>query len=223
MAPEEAKSDRHIDLFGVRSLLFLPASNPRAIAKARDAGADLVVLDLEDAVKPADKDAARSAAVAAVAEQWPMPVAVRINGSASEWQSRDLDAVAKSNADLIVVPRTSTAAEVQEVAARVGRPVLAMIETAAGVLASAEIARMGAALRPGPRLRPGRPNPPPKPNCADASGMEGTMKAATASAMRAGRNGDRLRSWKFAGRSGKRGRSAERTAATSRTSSASSF
>ena len=54
MAVAEAKSDRGIDLFAVRSVLFLPASNPRAIAKARDAGADLVILDLEDAVKPAD-------------------------------------------------------------------------------------------------------------------------------------------------------------------------
>ncbi len=47
------------DLFDVRSVLFLPASNPRAIAKARESTADLVVLDLEDAVKPADKKAAR--------------------------------------------------------------------------------------------------------------------------------------------------------------------
>ena len=53
MSRAEGKSD--IDLFAVRSLLFLPASNQRAIAKARAAGSDLVVLDLEDAVKPADK------------------------------------------------------------------------------------------------------------------------------------------------------------------------
>ena len=44
----------NFDLFEVRSVLFLPASNPRAIAKARESDADLVVLDLEDAVKPAD-------------------------------------------------------------------------------------------------------------------------------------------------------------------------
>ena len=63
----------------VRSVLFLPASNPRAIGHARESAADLVVLDLEDAVKPEDKDAARKAAVEAVAGQWPMPVAIRIN------------------------------------------------------------------------------------------------------------------------------------------------
>jgi hypothetical protein len=63
----EAKSRHDADLFAVRSVLFLPASNPRAIAKAREARADMVVLDLEDAVKPADKEAAREAAVEAVA------------------------------------------------------------------------------------------------------------------------------------------------------------
>ena len=63
------------DLFAMRSILFLPASNPRAIARARESAADLVVLDLEDAVKPADKKEARAAAVDAVTSGWPMPVA----------------------------------------------------------------------------------------------------------------------------------------------------
>src|SRR6476620_8040480 len=72
MTRAEAKSDKGVDLFAVRSVLFLPASNPRAIATARDSAADMVVLDLEDAVKPADKAAARNAALEAVAEKWPM-------------------------------------------------------------------------------------------------------------------------------------------------------
>jgi len=80
MTVAEAKNDNKLDLFAVRSLLFLPASNPRAIAKARDAGADIVILDLEDAVKIEDKAAARRAAIEAVAASWPMPVAIRING-----------------------------------------------------------------------------------------------------------------------------------------------
>src|SRR5207237_10533530 len=98
----EAKSDMRIDLFAVRSVLFLPASNPRAIAKAREAGADLVVLDLEDAVKRDDKDSARDAAVEAVASEWVMPVAIRVNGVGTEWHSLDIDAVARSKADLAV-------------------------------------------------------------------------------------------------------------------------
>jgi citrate lyase subunit beta/citryl-CoA lyase len=137
---------RGIDQFAVRSVLFLPASNPRAIAKARDAGADLVVLDLEDAVKPTDKAAARDAAVAAVASEWPMPVAIRVNGIGSEWHSLDLDAAARSKADFVVVPRAISAHLVRGVAGVVGKPVLAMIETAAGVLAAAEIAPETAAL-----------------------------------------------------------------------------
>jgi citrate lyase subunit beta/citryl-CoA lyase len=146
MRQAEAKSDKTIDLFAVRSVLFLPASNPRAITKAREAGPDLVVLDLEDAVKPGIKAGARDAAVEAVASQWPMPVAIRINGVGTEWHSLDLDAVARSNVDLVVVPRAISAHLIHGVAEAVGKPVLAMIETAAGVLAAAEIAPEAAGL-----------------------------------------------------------------------------
>ena len=146
MDEAKAKKDRHIDLFAVRSLLFLPASNPRAIAKAREAGADLVVLDLEDAVKPQDKEAARTAAAEAVKTAWKVPVAIRVNGVGSEWHSLDLDAVAGSKADLAVVPRATSAHIVHDIAATVSKPVLAMIETAAGVLAAATIAPETAGL-----------------------------------------------------------------------------
>jgi len=146
MATAEAKSDKQSDLFAVRSILFLPASNPRAIAKARQAGADLVVLDLEDAVKAEDKANARNAAIDAVGDEWPMPVAIRINGPGSAWHSLDLDAVVSSKADLIVVPRAVSAHVVSDVAKTAGKPVLAMIETAAGVLAAPEIAQACAGL-----------------------------------------------------------------------------
>ena len=126
----------------VRSALFLPASNPRAIAKARESAADLVILDLEDAVKPEDKDTARAAAVEAVAEPWPMPVAIRVNSAGSEWHSLDLEALAPSKADFVVVPRAASAEVVREVGEATGKPLLAMIETAAGVLAAAEIAKI---------------------------------------------------------------------------------
>ena len=147
MTRAEAKNDKAVDLFAVRSLLFLPASNPRAIAKAREAGSDLVVLDLEDAVKADDKTAARKAAIEAVSESWPMPVAIRINGIGTKWHSLDLDAAARSKADLVVLPRAISAHLVHGVAEAVNKPVLAMIETAAGVLAAAEIAQEAAAQR----------------------------------------------------------------------------
>jgi citrate lyase beta subunit len=146
MEQAEAKNDEGLDLFAVRSLLFLPASNPRAVAKARSAGADLVILDLEDAVTPDDKDLARDAALEALATPWPMPVAIRINGVGTPWHSLDLDAVAKSNADLAVVPRATSAHLVHDIAETLAKPVLAMIETAAGVLTGAEIAPETAGL-----------------------------------------------------------------------------
>ena len=135
---------RALDL--VRSVLFLPASNPRAIGHARESAADLVILDLEDAVRPEDKEDARSAAVEAVAADWPMPVAIRLNGVGSEWHSLDVDAVARSEAAFAVLPRASSAHLVHEVAEAVSKPMLAMIETAGGVLAAAQIAPECAAL-----------------------------------------------------------------------------
>lgn len=130
----------------VRSLLFLPASNPRAIGHARESAADLVILDLEDAVKIGDKDKARAAAVEAVASGWPMPVAIRVNGLDSEWHSLDVEAVAQSKAAYGVLPRAASAHLVHEVTEALGKPLMAMIETAAGVLAAAEIAPESAAL-----------------------------------------------------------------------------
>ena len=127
------------DLRLCRSLLFLPASNPRAIEKARGLGADLVVLDLEDAVKPADKDEARRSAVAAAAEGFPGLCAIRINAR-DPWHRPDLEAVAASRADYVIVPMTSAPEEPREAARATAKPVLAMIETARGVLAAGAIA-----------------------------------------------------------------------------------
>jgi citrate lyase subunit beta/citryl-CoA lyase len=133
------------DLRLCRSLLFLPASNPRAIGKARTLAADMVILDLEDAVKPEHKDAARAAAVEAVAEPFPGLVAIRIN-SLEPWHSPDLEAAAESRADYVVVPRTSGPEDIVRASSATGKPVLAMVETAAGVLQAAAIAREAEAL-----------------------------------------------------------------------------
>jgi len=144
MSGAEAKSD--MDLFSIRSILFLPASNPRAIAKAREAGADLVVLDLEDAVRPEDKDAARAAAVEAVASEWPMPVAIRINGVGTEWHGPDLVAISHCQADLVVVPRVEDRESLAFIRTQSGKPIAAMIETAKGVLAAHAVTHDCAAL-----------------------------------------------------------------------------
>lgn len=149
------------DLRLCRSLLFLPASNPRAIEKARGLAADLVVLDLEDAVKPGDKDRARAAAVAAAAGGFPGLCAIRIN-SLEPWHSADLEAAAGSRADYVIVPMTPGPEAPLEAASATGKPVLAMIETARGVLNAAAIAPATAGLIAGTNdlaadlgLRPG--------------------------------------------------------------------
>jgi citrate lyase subunit beta/citryl-CoA lyase len=146
VAFRESEIGMKLDLTTVRSLLFLPTSNPRAIAKARTLDADVVILDLEDAVRSEDKGSARDAAVAAVAEPWRVPVAIRVNGAGTEWHSADLDAVARSNADMFVLPRAASAHLVSAAREAVGKPLLAMIETAAGVLAAAQIASECAGL-----------------------------------------------------------------------------
>jgi citrate lyase beta subunit len=135
-----------LNLFDRRSLLFLPASNPRAIAKARESEADLVILDLEDAVKREDKESARQAAIDALADPWPMPVAIRVNSAHSEWHGPDVVAVMHNKPNLVVVPRVETKEELGFVRNQTGLPVLAMVETAKGVLNASTIAHEAAGL-----------------------------------------------------------------------------
>jgi citrate lyase subunit beta/citryl-CoA lyase len=130
------------DLHRVRSALYLPASNARAIEKARTLAADLVILDLEDAVKDEDKSTARAAAVAAGSGNWrPLLFAVRVNGVGSAWHEDDVAALRQAaRLDLIVVPKVEDAAQVAALAGRTRKPLLAMIETSAGIYAAREIA-----------------------------------------------------------------------------------
>ncbi len=124
-----------------RTALFLPASNPRAIEKARGLDADMIILDLEDAVKPDAKDAARAAAVIAAGEGFGHRLsAIRVNGIDAAEHGADMAAVAGSACDFVVVPKVERAEEAARVAAACGKPLLAMIETARGVLAAADIA-----------------------------------------------------------------------------------
>ena len=128
------------------TMLFLPASNARAIGHARESNADLVILDLEDAVKPADKAMARAAAAEALSEAWPMPVAIRINAPTSPWHSEDMVATMSARPDIIVVPRAEGREEVAFVRNQTGKPVAAMIETAKGLIQIHETAREASAL-----------------------------------------------------------------------------
>jgi (3S)-malyl-CoA thioesterase len=135
------------DLRLCRTVLFLPASNSRAIEKARELPADMLVLDLEDAVKPEDKAEARSAAAAAVKEGFGgRPVAIRVNMQGSPWYGDDVVALRHGGADYAVLPKAETPRQVHDLAVLVEMPVLAMIETARGVLAAPAIAPGTSAL-----------------------------------------------------------------------------
>lgn len=137
----------------LRTVLFLPASNDRAIEKARGLGADVVVLDLEDAVAPERKAEARDAIGSAVAAGFgDSLVAVRVNGLDTEWGEQDLVAAAGSGTDVVVAPKVGSAQEVRRYDLALSgadpRTVLwAMVETARGVLNLAEIAESAASTR----------------------------------------------------------------------------
>lgn len=98
-----------------RSALYLPASNPKALTKARTLPADVVILDLEDAVAPENKIAAREQAVAALAEGGfgRRELVIRTNGLDTEWGAGDLAAAAAAGPDAVLVPKVSSPAEVR--------------------------------------------------------------------------------------------------------------
>ncbi len=97
-----------------RSALYLPASNARAIEKARTADCDVVILDLEDAVSPEQKIEARAQAVAAVAAGGfgTRELVVRANGLDTPWGADDLAALAAVVPDAVLVPKVSNPAQV---------------------------------------------------------------------------------------------------------------
>ena len=99
-----------MDLRPRRSVLFLPTSNPKAVAKARELPTDVVILDLEDAVAPEAKDDARAAAIAAVHEGgWGRrELIIRVNSFDSPWGAADLAAVAAAGPDAVLVPKVSS-------------------------------------------------------------------------------------------------------------------
>ncbi len=90
-----------------RSALYMPASNPRAVDKARSLDCDVVILDLEDAVLPDMKAAAREGAVAAVRAGGfgRREVVVRVNALETPWGAADLAAVAAASPDAVLAPK----------------------------------------------------------------------------------------------------------------------
>ncbi|WP_271897704.1 HpcH/HpaI aldolase/citrate lyase family protein [Candidatus Phyllobacterium onerii] len=135
-----------------RSVLYVPASNNRALAKAASLDADAIIFDLEDAVAPDDKEDAREA----LREYFLAPPKskaeriVRVNGLASEWGAEDLLAARACRPDAILLPKVETPQDITGVAeileetdASEGIRLWAMIETPRGILNADEIAELG--------------------------------------------------------------------------------
>lgn len=123
-----------------RSALYLPASNAKALAKARTLPVDVVILDLEDAVAPELKEEARAAAFAAVREGGfgNRELVVRANGINTPWGLADLAAIAVAGPDAVLVPKVNSPADIRAYDALLANAppqmqLWAMIETCACV------------------------------------------------------------------------------------------
>ena len=132
-----------------RSVLYMPGANTRALEKARTLPADALIFDLEDAVAPDAKEAARGNVVAAAGSKayGKREIAIRCNGLSTHWGKADVAAVARSGADAILVPKVESAADVAGIVALLdvaGAPqtmaVWAMMETPMGILRAEEVA-----------------------------------------------------------------------------------
>ena len=121
-----------------RSFLFVPATRPERYAKALASGADAVIVDLEDAVGPADKEPARQALAAA----WPAfapaeraRIVVRVNAAGTAWHAEDLALLRAIGPAAVMVPKAESAASLEPVAAACGTAcaLMPLIESVAGL------------------------------------------------------------------------------------------
>lgn len=116
-----------------RSYLFVPGDRPERYAKACAAGADAVIVDLEDAVPPDSKEAARSALAAWVSPR--CPVLVRINASDTQWFDADLALCRLLGVAGVVLPKAEDATVIENMALQLQHavPILPLIESARGL------------------------------------------------------------------------------------------
>jgi citrate lyase subunit beta/citryl-CoA lyase len=133
----------------LRSVLYMPGANERALVKARELPADALILDLEDAVAPAAKTQARERVCEAAASgaYGDRTVTIRVNAIATDWHRDDVLAAAQAGPDAIVVPKVSDPADVHGVegllrdgGAAEHTRIWAMLETPVAILRAPEIA-----------------------------------------------------------------------------------
>jgi citrate lyase subunit beta / citryl-CoA lyase len=109
-----------------RSYLFVPGNRPERFAKAYASGADAVIIDLEDAVPPAERLAARANAAAWVSPEH--PVLIRVNGAGTEWFHDDIGICGNPGIAGVVLPKSERVEDIQSI----GQPVFPIVETARG-------------------------------------------------------------------------------------------
>lgn len=129
------------DLARARTFLFVPASRPERIAKALMARPDVVVVDLEDAVGPADKVTARAALLDWLGANPAERVIVRVNAADTEWYAEDLATCRHTGIAGVMLPKADDAVQVSFTHEAGGKPVFPIIETGAGLEALAGITR----------------------------------------------------------------------------------
>ncbi|RME16821.1 MAG: CoA ester lyase [Alphaproteobacteria bacterium] len=126
-----------------RSVLYIPGSKERALDKARTLPADAIIFDLEDAVAPDAKDAARATLRDEIDKGGYGKRArlVRINGFDTPWGNADVAAFRGADIDGILLPKVNSALDIETLAEMISDvPIWAMMETAAGILNAREIA-----------------------------------------------------------------------------------
>lgn len=120
----------------LRSALFVPGNRPERYAKALAAGADVVIIDLEDAVQPDAKEAAREHIASFAAENPDARFLVRSNAADTPWFEADM-ALCRAHAAIsgVVLPKAESAGQLARVRELTGKPVIPIVESAKGVLA----------------------------------------------------------------------------------------
>ncbi|GGJ25644.1 HpcH/HpaI aldolase/citrate lyase family protein [Streptomyces brasiliensis] len=128
--------------------LYVPGDRPHVVAKALACGADVVVIDLEDAVAPDRKEYARDATAELLSEPQPVRVHVRVNGTEGPWAAADLRAMAElPGVSGLRLPKVTSAEEVVRVARGTGLALYALLETALGIERAYAIATAHPSLR----------------------------------------------------------------------------
>ncbi|MEU6667395.1 CoA ester lyase [Streptomyces sp. NPDC046727] len=128
--------------------LYVPGDRPHVVAKALAAGADVVVIDLEDAVAPDRKGYARAATADLLTEPQPLPVHVRVNALDGPWAAADLTALAGlPGLSGLRLPKVTTPDEVRQVAVATPVPLFALLESALGIEHAYAIATAHPGLR----------------------------------------------------------------------------